>query len=100
MTDVMLKWHGPPVPDLEVQIVAEIRGLLADGLPNASMLIFHHVFIGGDETDPVIKVWGEEDDPAFHCEFQKTMTDGFTFDIEEFKDAPWYETVKKHWETE
>ena len=100
MTDVTLKWHGPPVPDLEPQIVGELRGLLADGLSDASGLMFHHVFIGDDKDGPVIQVWGEENDPAFHCEFQAKMSDEMTFDIEEFKDAPWYETVKKHWETE
>ncbi len=100
MTDVTLKWHGTPIPDLELQIVAEIRDLLAGGLPNASRLILHHVFIGDYEDGPVVKVWGEENDPAFHCEFQTKMSDDFTFDLEEFKGAPWYETIKKHWEAE
>lgn len=99
MTDVTLKWRGTPIPDLEPQIVVEIRDLLANGLPSASDLIFHRVFIG-DAYGPVVKVWGEKDDPAFHCEFQIKMPDDLTFDLEKFKDAPWYETVKKHWEAE
>ncbi len=97
MKDIMLKWHGPPMPDLEPQIVSELRGLLEDGLSEASDLIFHHVPI--DDLDgPVVQIWGEERDSAFHCKFQKAMSDSLKIDIEDFKDASWYETIKKRWE--
>ena len=74
--------------------------MLAAGLDDASSLMFHHVFIGDDRNSPVIFVWGEDSDPAFHCEFRTKMSDNLTFNIEEFKDAPWYETIKKHMEDE
>ena len=97
MREITLKWHGLPIPDLEPQIVSEIRDLFENGLSEASALLFHHVPID-DLHGPVVKVWGEDGDQAFHCEFQTKMSGSFTFDIEEFKDAPWYESVKKHWE--
>jgi len=95
MTDIVLKWHGPPVVDLEPQIVKELRELLKDGLNSASSLAFHNVMIGSHDG-PVIFVWGEENDPVFHCKFEKEMSDEYVFVIEEFKDAPWYKTIKKH----
>ncbi len=87
-------WHGPPVPDAVPLIEKEIMELLNTDLLSISHLLLHIVFLG-DYDDPSITCWGVDSDHRLHCEYKPAgHSDSMEFDLEDFKDAPWYKAIK------
>jgi hypothetical protein len=54
--------------EIEEKVRENIRAeLLEGGLGRPSELIFHHVFLGENETDPLVFIYGKRRSRAFHC---------------------------------
>lgn len=72
MRGIRITWHGTPEHmDLATELaVRNIRDELIDRLDRPGDLIHHTIFLGETmHVGPVIHVWGEEGDDAFHCEW-------------------------------
>ena len=76
-------WHGTPMPELESKIQVELAQLLTDGLATPSDLIFHNFFLGEKDDDPIVRLWGEDDDHRFHAEYLSRLPDDSIIDFDD-----------------
>ena len=89
-------WHGKSIPELEPKIEKELIEMLSSGLKCASSLIFHSFFLGDKEKDPVVIIWGEENDHRFHAEYKENHPPEMIFSFDDIgEDAPLMKAIRK-----
>ena len=64
-----LIWHGEYPAACVERVRADIALCLDDDLDEAEDLGFHTVFLGEDLDGAIVMVWGENGNPALHCEY-------------------------------
>ena len=69
---------------MEPKIQTELAELISGGLEKPSDLIFHNFFLGEKKDDPIVRLWGEEDDHRFHAEYLSRLPDDSVFDLDDF----------------
>lgn len=83
--EIKLKWakgHEPPFDqkeEIERVVTIDIQESLG-GLESPGELIFHTVFFGDIDNDPIVSVYGEKNDPEyFYCIYdEKAVWESFT----------------------
>lgn len=85
--DIELYWpEGTPSPELEAEVVKDLRLWLVDDgeIVPASSLMVHVVTLGPIEAEgPCVVVSGKEGDHRYHCRYQDHWPEGMKFDIDD-----------------